>query len=171
MTGTVPTVNEMPLALAELYEQHHRLVFSTAYRITGNVADAEDALHTVFLRLLRRNEPSGSSGLIGSPEGYLRRSAINAAVDIVRARRASGASNLEALPAHGPDPERSDLAEHLRRALAALPSRSAEIFALRFFEGLTNPEIARTMGISQMVVAVTLHRTRKKLQQELAAWR
>ncbi len=166
MTGALSTVNEMPQALAELYEQHHRMVFSTAYRILGNVADAEDVLHTVFLRLLRRNEPS----VIGTAEGYLRRAAVNAAVDVVRARRESK-PDLSLLPAHNPDPERSDLADHLRRALATLPTRSAEMFALRFFEGLTNPEIARTMGLSQMVVAVTLHRTRKKLQQELSAWR
>jgi RNA polymerase sigma factor (sigma-70 family) len=41
------------------------------------------------------------------------------------------------------------------------------MIALRFFEGYTNPEIAKMMGISQIVVAVTVHRARKKLQQEL----
>ena len=39
--------------------------------------------------------------------------------------------------------------------------------ALRFFEGYTNPEVAKLMGMSQIVVAVTVHRARKKLQQEL----
>ena len=29
---------------------------------------------------------------------------------------------------------------------------------MRFFEGYTNPEIAKLMGISQIVVAVTVHR-------------
>jgi RNA polymerase sigma factor (sigma-70 family) len=41
------------------------------------------------------------------------------------------------------------------------------MFALRFFEGYTNPEIAKMMGISQIVVAVTVHRARKRLQQEM----
>jgi DNA-directed RNA polymerase specialized sigma24 family protein len=41
------------------------------------------------------------------------------------------------------------------------------MFALRFFEGYTNPEIAKLMGLSQIVVAVTVDRARKKLQQEL----
>ena len=167
MTVMFPAVDEMPLALSDLYEQHHRMVFSTAYRITGNVADAEDVLHTVFLRILRRNE----TGLIGNAEGYLRRSASNAALDILRARRETTVPDADRLAARGADPERGDLAEHLRRALAVLPERSAEMFTLRFFEGLSNPEIARQMGLSQMVVAVTLHRTRKRLQKELAAWR
>jgi DNA-directed RNA polymerase specialized sigma24 family protein len=40
------------------------------------------------------------------------------------------------------------------------------MFALRFFEGYTNPEVAKAMGLSQIVVAVTLHRARRKLQDE-----
>jgi RNA polymerase sigma-70 factor (ECF subfamily) len=167
MTATASILEEMPLALADLYEQHHRMVFSTAYRITGNVADAEDVLHTVFVRLLRR----GETDLIGNAEGYLRRAASNAALDILRARRETVAPDAERLAGTGPDPERGDLGEHLRRAIAALPERPAEMFTLRFFEGLSNREIARQMGLSPMVVAVTLHRTRKRLQKELAEWR
>lgn len=170
MRATVCILEEMPLALADvadLYERHHRMVFSTAYRITGNAADAEDVLHTVFLRLLGR----GQARPIGNAEGYLRRAASNAALDILRARRETAPPEAERLVANGPDPERGDLGEHLRRAIAALPERSAEMFTLRFFEGLSNREIAREMGLSPMVVAVTLHRTRKRLQKELAAWR
>jgi RNA polymerase sigma factor (sigma-70 family) len=48
-----------------------------------------------------------------------------------------------------------------------LPPRTAEMFAMRVFEGYTNPEIAKMLGISQVVVAVTLHRTRRKLQKEM----
>jgi RNA polymerase sigma factor (sigma-70 family) len=38
---------------------------------------------------------------------------------------------------------------------------------LRFFEGLTNPEIAEALGVSSITVAVTLHRTRRQLQKKL----
>jgi RNA polymerase sigma factor (sigma-70 family) len=51
--------------------------------------------------------------------------------------------------------------------VSELPARSAEIFTLRFFEGLTNPEIAGALGISSITVAVTLHRTRRLLQKKL----
>jgi RNA polymerase sigma factor (sigma-70 family) len=43
----------------------------------------------------------------------------------------------------------------------------AEIFALRFLEGLSNRQIAQTLGISQVRVAVTVHRTRLQLRKEL----
>src|SRR5512134_140887 len=39
---------------AELYERHHEAVFRAALRVTGNPADAEDVLQTVFLRVLAR---------------------------------------------------------------------------------------------------------------------
>jgi RNA polymerase sigma-70 factor (ECF subfamily) len=139
------------------------MVFRTAHRITGNAEDAEDVLQTVFLRLLRRESMEG----IDNPESYLRRASVNAALDIVRARQADNSLDLERMPASGSCTELRDLRDTLRRALAKLPARTAEMFALRFFEGYTNPEIAKLMGISQIVVAVTVHRTRKKLQQEL----
>jgi RNA polymerase sigma factor (sigma-70 family) len=41
------------------------------------------------------------------------------------------------------------------------------MFALRFIEGYENPEIAEMFGVSQVSVAVTLHRARKQLQKEI----
>jgi RNA polymerase sigma factor (sigma-70 family) len=58
----------------------------------------------------------------------------------------------------------------LGRALAQLKTRPAEIFALRFFEGFSNPQIARMLGISQVLVAVIVHRTRQQLRKELGAY-
>ena len=59
-------------------------MFRTAYRITGNAGDAEDALQTVFLRLLRRGR---NADPLENLESYLRRAAINAALDVIRSRQ------------------------------------------------------------------------------------
>ena len=127
----------IPNALAEMYREHHAMVFRTAYRITGNAADAEDVLQTVFLRMVRREDAADA---IERPENYLRRAAVHAALDLVRARRAGADVDLDRLPAAGGSrPDQGDLRELLRQALSELPARSAEIFTLRFFEGLTNP--------------------------------
>jgi RNA polymerase sigma factor (sigma-70 family) len=102
------------------------------------------------------------------PENYLRRAAVHAALDLVRARRSGADVDLDRLPAsRNSRPDQDDLRELFRRALSELPARSAEIFTLRFFEGLTNPEIAKALGISSITVAVTLHRTRRILQKNL----
>jgi len=54
--------------------------------------------------------------------------------------------------------------------VARLSPRAAEIFSLRFFEGLDNVEIARTLDTTQATVAVTLHRTRERLFAEYRAF-
>jgi RNA polymerase sigma-70 factor (ECF subfamily) len=158
-------VSTIPKPLDELYQSHHAMVFRTAHRITGNAEDAEDVLQTVFLRLLRRE--SGALAEIDNPESYLRRAAVNAALDIVRARQADNTLELEKMATSGSCTELRDLRDTMRRALSKLAPKTAEMVALRFFEGYTNPEIAKLMGLSQIVVAVTVHRARKKLQQEL----
>lgn len=160
--GEVP-VSTIPKPIDQLYETHHAMVFRTAHRVTGNASDAEDVLQTVFLRMLRRE----SGAQIENAESYLRRAAVNAALDVVRARQADHTLELERLPASGSCTELRDLRDTLRRALSKLGPRTAEMFALRFFEGYTNPEIAKLMGLSQIVVAVTLHRARRKLQKEI----
>lgn len=119
-------------------------------------------LQAVFLRLLRRDRTAEP---LENHESYLRRAAINASLDTVRARQEANTAPLNESPP-GPG-DQTELRDSLRRALAALNPRSAEMFALRFFEGYTNPEIARMLGMSQVHVAVLLHRIRKQLQKEL----
>jgi RNA polymerase sigma factor (sigma-70 family) len=51
--------------------------------------------------------------------------------------------------------------------MATLGGRTAEMFVLRFIEGNSNAEIAGMFGVSSVVVAVTLHRARKQLQNEI----
>ena len=147
--------------LERVFEDYSGMVFRTAYRITGNAADAEDVLQTVFLRLLGRDP---SRGELANPDSYLRRAAINVALDVVRARQRAAESPIDdSMPAA----EHRDLRDSLRRALATLDPRHAEIFALRFFEGHTNREIAHMTGMSTVLVAVTIYRARQRLQKEI----
>jgi RNA polymerase sigma-70 factor (ECF subfamily) len=161
--------------LEQLFVEHHRRVFQAAYRITGSATDAEDVLQTVFLRLLRR-EVAGGTGLSGTPGSYLHLAAVNGALDVVRARTASrstpldeGGLELAEAPRRGPEGRHEDgeIRESLRVALGRLSPRAAEMFVLRYLEGFTNREIARMLGRPQAVVAVTLHRARRRLREEL----
>jgi RNA polymerase sigma-70 factor (ECF subfamily) len=159
----------IPDELGQFFRAHHGLVFRTAYRITGNAGDAEDVLQTVFLRMLRRG---GSAEPVENPETYLRRAAINAALDVVRARRGDQTVPLPEessglMPAAPMQVDVSGLRGALSRAIARLKPMQAEIFALRFLEGLSNREVAQTLEISQVRVAVIVHRTRLQLRKEL----
>jgi RNA polymerase sigma-70 factor (ECF subfamily) len=142
------------------------MIFRTAYRITGNAADAEDVLQTIFLRLLR--QPAGATAL-DQEESYLRRAAVNASLDVIRQKQTSRSVPLNEAAARAtePPPAENGLQDCLRRALRKLTERSAEIFTLRYFEDLTNQQIAGALDISQVLVAVSLHRSRRQLQKEI----
>jgi RNA polymerase sigma-70 factor, ECF subfamily len=159
----------IPGKLEQSFRTHHRMVFRTAYRITGNAGDAEDALQTVFLRLLRRGR---NAEALENVESYLRRAAINAALDVVRSKSAErnvplpdDASGL--MPAVPAQADVSGLRQALAQAMARLKPKQAEVFALRFLEGLSNQQIGKALGMSQVLVAVTVHRTRQQLRKEL----
>lgn len=162
--------------LRELFDVHHRLVFAAAFRVTGSHDDAEDVLQSLFLRLAGAGIPPG---LRDQPSAYLRRAAINGAIDLVRARNSERAAierERRTAPADAPqaaDPadreQRRRLRRRVRDALACLGARAAEMVALRYFEGLSNREIARLFETSEGTVAVTLHRARQRLRDELAS--
>ncbi len=154
----------VPGHFERIFRAHHGLVFRVAYRVTGNVADAEDVLQTVFLRLLRR--PSESAAL-ESEENYLRRAAVNAAIDLVRSREAAKTVPLLEIASKGRTPDAGELRQALRSALSRLSPQSAQIFALRFFEDRNHQEIANLLGISRVLVAVTIFRARQQLRKEL----
>ena len=157
-----------PGDLEQLFRDYHGLVFRTAYRISGSAGDAEDVLQTVFLRLAGR-PPSAPP--LENPEHYLRRAAINAAMDVVRSRRDEDMVPISDLPQQNPTlSNRHELQECLRRALARLTPEAAEVFALRFLEGHRNREIAKMLGASQVWVAVTVYRARQRLQREIRAY-
>src|SRR2546429_9138497 len=89
-----------------LFRSHAR-VLQAAYRVTGSMADAEDVAQSVFLRLARGDI---ASRRITHLESYLQRSAVNAALDLLRARRdretvpVEPADTLQATSAMSPEP-------------------------------------------------------------------
>jgi RNA polymerase sigma-70 factor (ECF subfamily) len=148
---------------AELYDRHYEAVFRAALRITGNPADAEDVLQTVFLRVLAGG---GEVQDLALPAAYFRRAAVNAALDVLRRRelRAESAHDTEASHAAVAHPL---LKEQLRRALGILERDDASLFLLRHIEGLSIDELAAMFQIDKNNVTVRLHRIRRRLQVEM----
>jgi RNA polymerase sigma-70 factor (ECF subfamily) len=168
-----PTPHVAPLDLEGLYRAHHQVVLRAAYRVTGDAAEAEDVLQTVFLRLLHHEQ---KTDLAPSPAAYLKRAAINAAIDVVRRRKDDRRADLNLLepllsdgPANRPDQgqRESELKSWLRLALGRITPSAAEVFALHFFEGLDHQQISVDLDITTNAVAVLLHRARKQLRADL----
>ncbi len=170
----MPKIAAVATQLEMMFRAHYASVLQAAFRITGNVPDAEDVAQSVFLRMARGGLDDGRLHDVGS---YLRRAAVNSALDLLRSRSVRSHIPIEgdSLPSRqqtSPEQTQSsaELGQQLRQALAMLHPRTAEMFALRYVEGLDNPEVARLMNTSQAVVAVTLHRARTRLRKELRAF-
>ena len=162
-----------------LFHQHNQRVFRTAYRVTGSAADAEDVLQTVFLRMARGQEAAASAE---NSEAYFSRAAINASLDLLRSRKRSRAVAIDDLEneasvspgvsKQNPETHHQDkeLRKLIREAVAKLGETAGQMFALRYFEGYGNGEIAEIMNTSALVVGVTLHRARARLRKEIGKY-
>jgi RNA polymerase sigma-70 factor (ECF subfamily) len=155
--------------LEDIFREHYRFVYRTAYSITGSSHDAEDVLQTIFLRLLQREL---SIEFKPTPRAYLYRAAVNLSLNIVQSRkRHNQADDLEGV--ERPAMETSDDTEqddeiqqqHLLDAIAQLRPRAVEILLLHYEHGYSDAEIAKILGKSRGTIAVTLYRTRTRLRK------
>ena len=161
----IPMTSKAPRAgFAGLYERHYDTVFRAALRVTGNAADAEDVLQTVFLRVLARG---GDVEDVAAEAAYFRRAAVNAAVDVLRRRETHAESAFDDETPHVAVQPPGLLKERLRRAVAILDSDDASLFLLRHIEGLSIDELAAMFRMEKNNVAVRLHRIRHRLQAEM----
>lgn len=158
------TSTPVPAGFAELYERHFEAVFRAALRVTGNPADAEDVLQTVFLRVLSQPD---THEVDRRPAAYFRRAAVNAAVDLLRRRALHVETVYDDQAPHAAVAPALLLKEQLRRAIATLEREDATLFLLRYVEGLSNQELADEFQLEKNHVAVRLHRIRLRLQAEM----
>lgn len=159
-------------AFRYLVEQYKDVMFGTAVLMTGNRAIAEEQVQEALLSAWR-----GIRGFRrGNPvKPWLLRILVNAVLAQQR-RRAIETVRLndngpEEPDYGGPDPaETLDALENrlaLRRAIAGLSPDHRRVVALRYFAGLTVPEVARTLGVREGTVKSRLHRALAILRQQL----
>jgi RNA polymerase sigma-70 factor (ECF subfamily) len=165
----LPNARDVALTseLEDLFRDHHPLIYRTAYSVTGSKPDAEDVLQTIFVRLLRRGLPPD---LQQNPAGYLYRAAINLSLDTVRSRKRRTVSDEVERVLVAVQPvvlDSLDARRRLRQAVAQLKPRAVEILVLRYVHDKSDAEIARMLGTSRGVIAVTLFRARARLKKLL----
>jgi RNA polymerase sigma-70 factor (ECF subfamily) len=147
-----------------LYERHSETVYRTALRVTGNPADAEDVLQTVFMRVLHQENALDPDT---TPASYFRRAATNASLDILRRRTSRNEAPLDEGLGRASPESPAVLKEQLRRAIGQLDPADAELFVLRFVEGMSNGELAELCGVDKAQIAMRIYRIRQQLQQLL----
>ena len=155
--------------LTELVRASGRDVLATLARWTGNLALAEDAVQDATVRAL---ETWPRDGVPESPVAWLRTVARRRAVDLIRREAARGDKETAAMQVVIPDeePEPSAVADDLLRLVFTCchPSLAPETqvaLSLRTLCGLTTPEVARALLVSEASMAKRLTRARQKILQ------
>jgi len=166
----LPATDDRVLVFDELYRAHRDRVYAWALRYgTGRVAWAEDVTHDVFLQLhghLARLETDDLGG-------WLYRVTANTALARLRSE-ASWFGRLSRVfstdEADRPDDalERRDDAAAALRLLETLPPKERMAVSMHVLDGLTQREIARTLGLSEGYVSKLLARGWQKIRA--AGW-
>jgi RNA polymerase sigma-70 factor (ECF subfamily) len=172
--GTSDDTNRwVPPTWEEIVEQHSARVYRLAYRLTGNVHDAEDLTHDVFVRVFR----SLHTYRPGTFEGWLHRITTNVFLDKMRRKQrirfdalSEEASARLASSSAGPEQQVHDgmFEDDIQRALDALPPDFRAAVVLCDIEGLSYEEIAATLDVKLGTVRSRIHRGRAQLRDALA---
>jgi RNA polymerase sigma factor (sigma-70 family) len=143
-------------ALTELFRRHHGDLVRLATVVLKSREAAEDAVQDVFAAVQAR---SGQVAQLDAALPYLRAAVLNRCRSVLRRRALAqrfGALRdvdfgLAQLSAEA-DVIRAEERRQVLAALAGLPGRRREVLVLRYYVGLSEAEIARTLGISQGTV-------------------
>lgn len=156
-------------AFAELVARNQAWVRGLLTRACGDGARADDVAQTAFFRAWRK------IGALRNPatfHGWLRRIAINAAIDARRADRGSpDPLNEETLAAPGSGVTTADERLDLEAALARLSFAARTCMILFHAEGMTHPEIAAETGMPVGTVKSHIARATPLMRAWLKAWR
>ena len=150
-------------AFETLYRRYARSVFGLALRRLGDRGRAEDAVQETFVSIWRAAKTYRPERGPGAP--WLYAVARNAIVDRSRARNEPAIEAPDAASAEsGPDEhaEQSWTQWRVHRALEELPEREREVISLAYWRGLSQSEVADTLGIPLGTVKT---RTRSGLQR------
>ena len=158
--GAVDVSGEFSAVFHRLYPRAR----TVAHRILGDAAEAEDAAAEAFARALVSWRRVADLPYL---DAWVLRVTANVAVDAVRRRKALPVAAIaDTAASAGPD-DVTVLRMALVAALAALPRRQREVIALRYLVGLSEEEIAASLGVSSGSVKRHAHRGMASLRRRL----
>ncbi|MFE7954094.1 MULTISPECIES: RNA polymerase sigma-70 factor [unclassified Streptomyces] len=171
MTERTTGPEEPPEAAAagqDPYLRHRRLLFATAYRMLGSVADAEDVLQDAWLTWHRADRSH-----VRDPRAYLVRTVTNLALNRLTSARAQREKYVgpwlpEPLLTSPDAAEETEMADSVSTAmlvvLETLTPVERAVFVLREVFGYSHAEIAGVLERPEPAVRQIAHRAREHVR-------
>jgi RNA polymerase sigma-70 factor (sigma-E family) len=146
----------------EFVRDRSRALLRAAYLLTGNRADAEDLVQSVLAKTYLAWDRIEDRAAL---DGYVRRAMVNTHISLWRRRRVEEFPTDEVPDQAAADHSAgSDMQESLQRAIARLPQRMRDAVMLRYYEDMTEAEVAEALGVSLGTVKSTVSRAVAKLR-------
>ncbi len=146
-----------PPDLATLYLSQRARMVRLARLLTGSNAIAEDVVQEAFLKMHAATQSPRN------PEAYLRTVVTNLSWSHMRHRHVEQRIHMPR-QVTASDPE----IDETWSALCRLPFRQRAVLALRFYEDMTEADIARVLKCRPGTVKSTLHRALSRLRKDLS---
>lgn len=148
---SVPQAPDLALAdLETLYDLHHRQALGLAYKLVGDLGEAEEVVQEVFLSVWRSGHTYDPAR--GTTHTWILSMVRNRSIDVLRARKRRPIQQL-AEDADPPDvldvPSEAAVAvdaQAARQALETLPPEQKQVIELAYFSGLSHSEIASQLA-------------------------
>lgn len=164
----VKKAKESLRAFDELYEYYLPRIYGYVYNRTLNREIAEDVTSQTFMKAMIRIQSFKYKGY--SFGAWLYRIAHNNLVDYFRKNPQVSLGDHEEVDLKESTDEKAEDTERQRiilKALRKLPKQYQEVLSLKFFEELTNEEIAEILGCRKETLAVKVHRSLKAFKKVL----
>ena len=144
--------------IAKLYDVYAQDVFRLALSYLYNSQDAEDVCHSVFLTLVEKD----ITLYPGSEKAWLLKCTANACKDQLKSlwkqNREELKDNMVFEDAHD---------REIWAVVGTLPPKYRAVVHLYYYEGYSQEEIAKILGITRTAVQTRMQRARKQLEKEL----
>ena len=152
--------------LGELYARHAGAAVGLAYLLTGDRFLAEDLAQEAFVRLAGRFRHLRDAGAF---EAYLRRTVVNLFTSQLRRRRLERAYLKREAARSEPRHEDPDITgrDELWTAVQRLPERQRAAVVLRYYEDLSEREVATTIGCSAAAAKSLIARGMQALRADM----
>lgn len=164
--------NKSERAASSFVRKYRSFVYSTALRYLQNHDDADDCAQEVFLKALSNLKKFRKDSNLKT---WLYRITVNQAMNHLRKKKITaffsfGDSDYE-ISANSLNPEESMMNEEFlskfNSALAKLPEKQRETFALKYFDELKYEEISELLGTSIGGLKANYYQAVKKLSSIL----
>ena len=147
---------------------YHSKLYRVAFRLMGNVQDAEDMVQEVYMKLWNKRDALPD---VKDVEAYCVTLMKNMCIDRLRIAEADKADvdevpiMLAATDDVEAQVERHDAVEQVKRIIGTLPEHQQQVIILRDMEDCSFEEIAEQTGLTAVNIRMLLSRARRTIRE------